>query len=433
MNYKEALDYLYNRLPVFHLKGGEAYKPGLKNTILLLNALGNPQDNFKSIHIAGTNGKGSVSNMLSAILQSAGYKTGLYTSPHLIDFGERIRIDGKMVDHNFVIDFVSRTKQIVEHIQPSFFELTMAMAFDYFSQNKVEIAIIEAGLGGRLDSTNILKPILSVITNIAFDHTEFLGKDLSKIAFEKAGIIKENTPVIIGEYLAETRPVFVAKARDTNSELVFVQDKYLVRLGHSSSEYNEVYINSISVKLGLKGEYQLKNLPSVLEAIDILKKINYKIDDNSISDGLLNVCKLTGLRGRWEILSHNPLIIADTAHNSNGIEELTRQLVNLSYKQLHLITGVVKEKDLNQILKLLPENAIYYFTQAKTPRALDAEILKKEAERFHLKGKSYTEILDAVNMAFKNASKDDLIIIAGSNFVVGEALQSPLFLTESLN
>lgn len=433
MNYSQAIHYLYNRLPVFHLKGGDAYKPGLSNTKKLLEGLGNPQLRFKSIHIAGTNGKGSVSNMLSAVLQSAGYKTGLYTSPHLVDFGERIRINGQTIEEDYVVDFVNRTADLVETISPSFFELTMAMAFDYFASHKVEIAIVEAGLGGRLDSTNILHPIVSIITNIAFDHVEFLGNDLGKIASEKAGIIKQGIPVVVGEYLPETKAVFLHKASELNAPIVFVQDKYTVDLLETKADYNLLKVNTNSYKLGLLGNYQLKNLPTVLESIEFIKRNQFEINNIDIENGLRNVSKLTGLRGRWEKLSQNPLIIADTAHNANGIEELSKQLAYMKFHKLHLITGVVKDKDLEQILNLLPKYASYYFTQAQIPRALDAEILKQKANDFGLVGNSYKSILLAINAALDSATEKDLIVIAGSNFVVGEALQHPLFLRESLD
>lgn len=433
MNFTEAIQYLYDRLPVFHLKGGDAYKPGLANTILMLEGLNNPHHRFKSIHIAGTNGKGSVSNMLAAVLQSAGYKTGLYTSPHLVNFGERIRINGQMIDEVYLIDFIERTKPMVEKISPSFFELTMAMAFDYFALKKVDIAIIEAGLGGRLDSTNILKPILSIITNIAFDHVEFLGNDLGKIAFEKAGIIKENTPVVVGEYLTETKDVFLSKAKEMNAVLSFVQQKYTVELIENRIDYNLVNINGVEFELGLMGNYQLKNIPTVIESIEFLKQNGFTIHLDAIQKGLSHVTKLTGLRGRWEKLYENPLIIADTAHNANGIEELSNQLLTMNYKQLHIITGLVKDKDIDEILNLMPSNAIYYFTKAQIARALDENILKLKARDFNLIGDSFTSISIAIDAAFKAADKDDLIVIAGSNFVVGEALQHPLFLTKTLN
>lgn len=423
MNYSQALEYLYNRLPVFHLQGGNAYKPGLDNTVRLLEGLGNPHLKFKSIHIAGTNGKGSVSNMLAAVLQTSNLKTGLYTSPHLVDFGERIRINGQMIDKDFVVDFVEKTKDLVATISPSFFELTMAMAFDYFALNGVEIAVIEAGLGGRLDSTNILNPELSIITNIALDHTEFLGDNLSKIAFEKAGIIKQNTPVVVGEYLPETKKVFFEKALEKSAPVYFVQDLFSTEILKTVSTKLQVSVDSHIYKLDLQGEYQAKNLPTVLKAIEILKNKGFDLKNESAA--LENVSVLTGLRGRWEILSENPRIIVDTAHNCNGLELVVEQVSKMKFNALHIITGVVKDKDLDGILELLPEYAKYYFTQASTPRALDADILKKRAEAYKLSGTAYPVLNDAIKTALNAYSENDLILILGSNFVVGEALQYP--------
>jgi len=421
MNYQQSLEYLYNRLPVFHLTGGAAYKPGLDNTIRLLEALDNPHRKFKTIHVAGTNGKGSVSHMLSAVLQQSGYKTGLYTSPHLVDFGERIRINGNMIDQEYVVQFVENHKDLVEQVQPSFFELTMAMAFSYFAQQQIDIAVIETGLGGRLDSTNIVSPDLSIITNIGFDHTEFLGNTLSQIAFEKAGIIKPGVPVVIGEVLAETRPVFVQKATETASKLVFAEEKY--RLHAVGTTANELVVSDgvdhwIS---GLTGNYQLKNIAALLASVDELRLSGYYISATSLKTGLHNVCKLTGLRGRWEVLAENPLLIADTGHNVQGINAVVQQLSNYN-KSIHIVIGMVNDKDVSGVLHLLPKAASYYFTNAQVKRALPSAELKKAATKVGLNGNDYPSIRHALQAALQAAGPDDLILITGSNFVVGEAL-----------
>lgn len=425
MNYQETLEYLYNRLPVFHLIGSEAYKPGLDNTVRLMEFLGNPHTKFRSIHVAGTNGKGSVSNFLAAILQESGYKVGLYTSPHLVDFGERIRINGLMIDENYVIDFISRYSDVIETVKPSFFELTMAMAFSYFADNKVDIAVIEVGLGGRLDSTNIINPELSIITNIGFDHIEFLGNTLPQIAYEKAGIIKKHVPVVVGEYLDETKPVFLKKAAEMEADIYFVEDsttlpKFIryeankMVFKHDNHEYSSDLI----------GQYQLKNIATVLFSCDVINssKSSIKVSSNAIFKGIENVCEITGLRGRWETLQNNPLIIADTGHNVPGIKVVVEQLKFHHYKSLRIIFGMVNDKDISGVLQLLPDNAIYYFTQAQVKRALNADELKQKAEVFNLRGKVYHTINDAVNIAIDESDTDDLILITGSNFVVGEAL-----------
>lgn len=422
MTYKQALDYLYNRLPVFHLTGGAAYKPGLGNTIQLLNALNNPHLKFKSIHVAGTNGKGSVSHMLAAILQQAGYKTALYTSPHLVDFGERIRINGAMIDSDFVVHFVENHQQLIETIQPSFFELTMAMAFDYFAQNKVDIAIIETGLGGRLDSTNIITPLISVITTIGYDHTEFLGDTLDKIAFEKAGIIKKGIPVVIGEYLPETRPVFEQKASDTGSSIIYIQDSYPVHYVETTNNLLIFQQNGITFQSGLTGYYQLKNCATVLATIDVLNKLNYRLSLPAVQAGFREVTRLTGLRGRWELLSESPLLIADTAHNVQGIASVVEQLKHYQVQTVRIVIGMVNDKDCHGVLQLLPRDAQYYFTNAQVKRALAASELLQQAEKWELKGKAYSTIELAMEAAKQEAGKMDLILITGSNFVVGEAL-----------
>lgn len=423
--YSDAVEYLYNRLPVFQHTGASAYKPGLQNTVRLMQALGNPQKKFKSIHVAGTNGKGSVSHFLAAIFQSAGYKTGLYTSPHLVDFGERIRIDGMKISTEFVADFVRRNTVLFENIQPSFFEATMAMAFDYFAEENVDIAIIEVGMGGRLDSTNIIEPLLSIITNISFDHVTFLGDTLEKIAFEKAGIIKPETPVVIGEVQNETLPVFRAKAEDCASELFLPGNK----LHFVQYEENKMIVKDDRENLyksDLKGIYQLNNIATVLTAVNVFNRyyeeVLPRLNAENIQHGLENVTALTGLQGRWQILSENPRIIIDTGHNEAGIKYVAEQLKSVTFRNLHIVFGMVSDKDVMPVLRLLPVDAFYYFTQADIPRALDAEILHEKAESAGLKGEVYKSVKQAVESSRRNAGRDDLIFIGGSNFVVGEAL-----------
>ena len=423
MSYSETIQYLYHRLPVFHQIGGAAYKPGLENTILLMNALNNPQNNFKTIHIAGTNGKGSVSHMLAAIMQEAGYKTGLYTSPHLIDFRERIRINGEMIEQQYVVDFIEQNKHLFDEIEPSFFEATMAMAFNYFAFKNIDVAIIEVGLGGRLDSTNIIQPELSVITNISFDHVGFLGDTLEKIAFEKAGIIKKHTPVVIGEALPETRPVFVSKAEFENAPVYFAEELLQVSL---KNRENDKMIVSTSDKrnftVGLTGNYQLKNIATTLISVEQLKSLNFKISDVSLQNGFENVVKLTGLKGRWQVVQQSPKVVADTGHNVAGISFVVEQLKNESFKTLHFVFGMVNDKEITSVLNLLPKNAIYYFTQANIQRALPSLELKEMAEKFELNGNAYDSVNEAVKSAVQIAEPSDLIFIGGSNFVVGEAL-----------
>ena len=428
MTYQQTIDYLYVHLPMFSRIGAAAYKEDLHNTIALCQALDNPHTKFKSIHVAGTNGKGSTSHMLAAILQQTGYKTGLYTSPHLTDFRERIKIDGQMISEDFVIEFVERTKQLSDSIQPSFFELTVAMAFDFFAKEKVEIAIIETGLGGRLDSTNVITPLLSIITNIGYDHTNILGNTLEKIAFEKAGIIKPGVPVVIGEYLAETKPVFISKAAQTQSAIYFAQKEYV----SSNITFNtyQLHCNVTSTNnnitehftLDLNGLYQIKNLQTVLCAERILRGQGFNISNEAEKFGLANTKKLTGLRGRWDVIAEQPTIVLDVAHNEDGIRQLLHQLSVISdqFDQLHIITGMVKDKDVDKALSLLPKNATYYFTNAHIPRALPAQQLQQKAAGYNLKGDLFENVNTAMNAAKQQAAKDDLILICGSVFLVGE-------------
>ena len=423
MNYQETLQYLYDRLPVFHLVGSSAYKPGLENTYRLMAQLDNPHQKFRSIHVAGTNGKGSVSHYLAAILQEAGYKVGLYTSPHLVDFGERIRVNGQMIDQQYVIDYIQKHIDAIETIQPSFFELTMAMAFSYFADKQVDIAVIEVGLGGRLDSTNIISPELSIITNIGFDHVEFLGDSLPQIAAEKAGIIKPGIPVVIGESLPETKPVFVLKSLEMQSDIIFAEDDDIPVLTRYEQDKMIFNYRKQEFGSGLNGIYQLRNLATIFSAIKVLNnRTTFKVSDEALKKGIEHICKLTGLRGRWELLSDKPKVIADTGHNVPGIQAIVNQLKNQHYKTLRIVIGMVNDKDISGVLKLLPIDAVYYFTQAQVKRALPANELKAKAMNYNLSGWSFGAVKDAVNKAIFDANADDLLLITGSNFVVGEAL-----------
>lgn len=426
MNYRETLDYLFSRLPMFHRIGAAAYKADLKNTIELCQILGNPQNSFKSVHIAGTNGKGSTSHMLAAILQSAGYKTGLYTSPHLKDFRERIRINGKMIPENDVVRFVEMHKMDFERIQPSFFEWTVGLAFDFFAKEKVDIAIIETGLGGRLDSTNIITPELSVITNISFDHMQLLGDTLEKIAAEKAGIIKPFVPIVIGERQNKTDEVFVEKAKQMETQLTFASDLIKAEFTRKddSGRYFHIYKNEeliyADLQVSLVGNYQQKNICTVIESILQLKQKGWQISENDIRSGLSKVQQLTGLQGRWQKLSDSPLTICDVGHNKAGIEFILDQLKEYNYDRLRMVIGVVNDKDINGILELLPKNAIYYYCKADIPRALNATELKEIGSEYGLKGETYSSVKEALEKATTQSSPNDLIFIGGSTFVVAE-------------
>ena len=431
MNYSATLNYLFTRLPIYQRSGPMAYKNNLDNTIHLDDLLDNPHKKFKSIHVAGTNGKGSVSHMLAAIFQKAGYKTGLYTSPHLKDFRERIRINGKMISEQFVVDWVHkfRINNKMWKIEPSFFELTVAMAFDYFASQKVDIAIIEVGLGGRLDSTNIIKPELSVITNIGLDHIALLGDTIEKIAVEKAGIIKLKVPVVIGLTQDKTRNIFIETARIKQSPIFFADSEFSVSysmLGLDGKQLVTVKQSEKQILPGLKldllGMYQQMNLRTVLKSVDILRKQSWNIPDSAVFEGLSNTTKLTGLMGRWQILGANPMIVCDTGHNFDGITQVVTQLEQTPYKKLHIVFGMVNDKDSNKILKLLPENANYYFTKADIPRALDERQLALKALEFGLKGKSFATVQEAFESAKSNAEKNDVIFVGGSTFVVAEIL-----------
>jgi len=406
MNYQETVNWLFNQLPMYQTQGASAYKPNLDNTILLANYLNNPEKKLKTIHVAGTNGKGSTSSLLASVLQEAGYKVGLYTSPHLKDYRERIKINGEEITEKFVIDFVSQHKSFFESHQLSFFEMTVGLAFDYFVKEEIDIAIIEVGMGGRLDSTNIITPLISVITNIGLDHTQFLGNTVALIAFEKAGIIKPSIPVVIGEYTNETKPVFIKKASETNSELYFASDLI-----------GEVYPST------LLGDYQIQNRKTVQQTLRILQLQNeFVISEENIKSGFINVMQNTGLLGRWQQLGENPKIICDTAHNKHGLSIVLKQLEKQEFDQLHIILGVVNDKDLNEILPIFPKNAQYYFCSPKNLRGLHPEILKQKAAEFGLNGKVYNSVSEAYKKAKEKSSANDFIYVGGSTFVVAEIL-----------
>ncbi len=425
MNYEETLDYLFTSTPLFQNIGKDAYKEGLDTTHKLDDFFGYPHRSFKTIHIAGTNGKGSCSHTIAAILQQAGYKTGLYTSPHLVDFRERIRVNGVPVSEEYVVDFVNRYREIFEPMHPSFFELTTAMAFNYFKQEKVDVAVIEVGLGGRLDCTNIIIPDLSVITNISFDHTQFLGDTLAKIAFEKAGIMKTNVPVVIGETTPETKEVFINHANDVKSPIVFAEnEENIISVDYNDSGkriYNTKQYGTIIGQLG--GLCQLKNTNTILSAIAILQNIGYKLSDDVIKSGFENVCELTGLMGRWQQIGSNPKIICDTGHNIGGISYIVDQLKQEKYNNLHIVIGMVNDKDIKGVLNILPKDAKYYFTKASVKRAMDEEILKAMANQVGLVGNSFKDVKNALQAAKNESKNDDLIYVGGSSFIVADLLK----------
>lgn len=428
MTYAQTLDFLYSKLPMFTRVGAVALKKDLHNTLAMCAALGNPQHQFKSIHVGGTNGKGSTSHMLAAILQQAGYKTGLYTSPHLKDFRERIRINGKMVPKAFVSDFVKTQTQLIEQIEPSFFEVTVAMAFAYFAQEKVDVAIIEVGLGGRLDSTNIITPDLAVITNISLDHTNILGNTLPEIAYEKAGIIKPQIPVVIGERQEETEAVFIEKAKLENAAITFADD--ILHLDHIQQSASQLSVdiykgNQIcypKLVLDLTGSHQIKNILTVIEGILILKEKGYTISDKAVYTALAQVKKLTGLQGRWQTLNKNPLVICDTGHNKAGLLEVIQNINSTPHHHLHMVLGMVKDKDISGVLAILPKNASYYFCQPNLERALAVQELAAQANSFGLIGEAFESVEKALENAKKMAGAKDLIFVGGSTFVVAEII-----------
>lgn len=424
MNYDQTTEYLFTQLPMFSRVGAAAYKADLTNTIKLCAALGNPQHQFKSIHVAGTNGKGSTSHMLASILQTAGFKTGLYTSPHLVDFRERIKIDGVYCSKEFVVEFTEKIKPLIATIQPSFFEITVAMAFSYFAEQKVDIAVIEVGLGGRLDSTNIISPEVSIITNIGLDHTQFLGETIPQIAGEKAGIIKKDVPCVISEYTPDTRSVFNAAA--SNTTLSYASDLYTIIETKYAHDYLQVHIThnvsgaTTTYQLDLNGSYQARNVIGVLTAIDILQTKDWDISHQHILDGLSQVKINTGLYGRWQMIGTNPTTVVDVAHNVAGIQTLLTQIKLVNHQQLHIVFGMVKDKDIDSVLALLPTQATYYFTQAQIERAIDGHELQQKAGTYGLIGNAFASVNEAITAAQKQAQANDLIVVCGSVFLVGE-------------
>nr|WP_287936558.1 folylpolyglutamate synthase/dihydrofolate synthase family protein [Algoriphagus sp.] len=425
MNYQETLDYLFNALPMFQRVGASAFKKDLSNTITLCSHLGNPERKFKSIHVAGTNGKGSTSHTLAAILQSAGFKTGLYTSPHLKSFTERVRVNGQEITELAVVDFVEANKAFLDELKPSFFEMTVALAFWYFAKEEVDIAIIEVGMGGRLDSTNVITPELSVITNIGWDHMQFLGESLPLIAGEKAGIIKPNIPVVVSQTQEETTSVFIQKAQENEAPIIFADQKFRLEkvaatepglANYTVSKDGETY----SLDYGLMGDYQIFNLPGILESVNQLRSKGWKISNEALEKGLKEVTQLTGLKGRWQILGEKPTVIADTGHNEPGIRAILSQLKSYSFDRLWMVLGMVQDKDISKILALLPKDARYVFCQADLPRAMPAELLAEKAAEYSLKGEVISEVNQALQFARKNAGPNDLIFVGGSTFVVAE-------------
>lgn len=425
--YKDSLDFLFQQLPMFSRTGAPAYKPGLETSLSLAAYYNNPHIKFKSIHIGGTNGKGSTSHLLASILQTQGYKVGLYTSPHLIDFRERIKINGEKIPEENVVDFVEKWKNYGYEGHPSFFELTMIMAFNWFAKEKVDYAVIEVGMGGRLDSTNIITPILSVITNISHDHNQFLGSTLKEIAGEKAGIIKPGIPVVIGETQQESKPVFIKKALETSSEISFADQEIEIKdfLGNKQGGWNFTFKN-LDFFLPLAGDYQKKNILTVLKAIGVLKNLGININDTSIRDGINNVINQTGLMGRWTIHSHQPLTISDTGHNIAGITFNMNQLSQLMNKneegKLRIIIGFVADKAIDKIVKILPKEAQYYVTNAQIPRALPAQDLLDIFKANGLNGSKFDNVGEAYRNAQKEASDSDIIFIGGSTFIVADFL-----------
>ncbi len=441
MNYQQTLKYLYDALPMYQRVGIAAYKANLDNTIAICDLLNNPHRQLQCIHVAGTNGKGSVSHMMAAILQAAGYKTGLYTSPHLKDFRERIRVNGKMISKKFISDFVTNHQKDFEKIQPSFFEMTVGLAFQYFLENRVDIAVIETGLGGRLDSTNVIHPILSVITNIDWDHMNLLGDTLEKIASEKAGIIKREVPVVIGELTSPSKRVFIKKAKEMQAPIFFASKEMSAVLAGTSPISKKNAVKQLSgieayimvdvsrkkkllyenLQLDLTGSYQLKNVVTVLQSIALLKQ-HFEIREEHIRIGLSTVKSSTGLAGRWHVISRKPLIIADTGHNQAGLKVVLELVHSLSFDNLHFVLGMVNDKDIDKILSLLPKMANYYFCKAAIPRGLDAVLLAEAAASFHLKGEIYNSVKAALKAAKSKAGLNDLIFVGGSNFTVAEVI-----------
>lgn len=428
MTYPETVNYLYQRLPMFSRVGASAFKKDLTNINALCEAVGNPQQQFKSVHVGGTNGKGSVSHLLAAVFQQSGYKTGLHTSPHLRDLRERFRVNGSIAPELFVVNFVEKYQNLIAAINPSFFEITVVMAFLWFAENQVDIAVVEVGLGGRLDSTNILMPQLSVITNISLEHTAFLGNTRAKIAAEKAGIIKYRTPVVVGESDTETAPVFREKALQQEAPLYFADRLFAVTRVNEHLYGQRVAVNNKSgkkavvVDMDLGGDYQLQNLQTALCAMDILRQQGWTLPAGAVKSALANVKRITGLRGRWEVLGREPLIIADVGHNVAGLQRVMDQVHRLAFKQLFIVTGFVRDKNAEAMMRLLPAEAAYFFCQADSPRAMPAGEVKQLADRAGLKGTAWPTVRSAFEAARKRAAKEDAIIISGSTFIVAEIL-----------
>ena len=425
MTYKEATEYLFNSVPMFQNIGSSAYKEGLYNTLKLDEHFGHPHRKYRTIHVGGTNGKGSCCHTLAAILQAAGYKTGLYTSPHLTDFRERIRVNGEMIPEEEVVSFVENERYFFEPLSPSFFELTTALAFNYFAKAKVDVAVIEVGMGGRLDCTNIIQPDLSIITNISFDHMQFLGHTLGKIAAEKAGIIKKDTPVIIGESTDETRGIFCNKSLEMNAPIIFAEAEHQLVSSHLQRGVR-IYRTTRWGELEgeLTGICQEKNTATILTAVDTLRQSGYKLPLEAVKKGFKKVCELTGLRGRWQQTGTAPTIICDTGHNVGGLLYITEQLQSTPADKLHIVIGMVNDKDIESVLKLLPKNACYYFTKASVKRALDERCLQESAAAHGLQGSAWPDVPSAFKAARKAATEKDLIFIGGSTFVVADFLAS---------
>lgn len=429
IKYQECLNYIFEKLPMFTRVGAVAYKPNLDNIIALCEAIGNPHSQFKSIHIAGTNGKGSCSHMLASALQLNGYKTGLYTSPHVIDFRERIRINGIEIPKENVIDFIDETKQLIENLKPSFFEITVAMAFDYFAKEKVDIVVVEVGLGGLLDSTNIIKPEVSVITNISKDHTNLLGDSIKEIAIQKAGIIKEEVPVVIGETQVETEKIFFSKTILHHSQIFFADKLYTVvhqEIIEGKMKLKIMNYTTMSIQdywLDMLGEYQIKNIKTVLTTLDVLKSLGWKIDHNTVMNALSKTKKTTGLKGRFDLVSEKPKIVFDVSHNEAGISELIKQIGKLKYEKLYIILGFVSDKDVQKVLTMFPKSAYYFFSQAQIPRALPYHELQKIAIENELKGQAIATIAESLQQARDLATDADMILVTGSFFNLEEAYQ----------
>jgi dihydrofolate synthase / folylpolyglutamate synthase len=431
MNYQQTVEFLYARLPMYQRIGPAAYKNDLSTSIEISRILGNPENSFPAVHIAGTNGKGSVAHFIASVLYECGYKTGLFTSPHLKDFRERIRVNGKLADKNFVANFVKKHEKSFDHLKPSFFEYTYAMAMDYFRSRQVDIAVVEVGMGGRLDSTNLVKPILTVITNIGFDHMQFLGDTLEKIAMEKAGIIKRGIPVVIGETQEETVPVFIQKASENNSHIKFADQEWIIKRTNKNSIHRDRVLYSIfdicgngdlEVNCPLAGHYQRNNLATVMESLSQLTNSGIKITHEGIIKGIHNVIKNTGIMGRWQILGSSPLIICDTAHNAAGMKMVTEQLKEIDFGNLHFVLGMVNDKDMDSVLAILPREASYYFCKADIPRGLDPQLLYEKCLIHGLNGTTHGSVKQALQNALRTAGTNDLVFVGGSIFVVAEAI-----------